>query len=147
MELDDEDMVLERHHRRSLSVASSRGRRYEDDDALVRRAPRARSSVVERAIGAGSAAAFHVHNGTGSWVGSKGLKVAGAASAAARIDYVPDQNPKERKARHIGLSMFQSGVIEAMLDTGEHKAAAASDHGHRHHHHRGVERVHHGRYH
>ncbi|KAB5517399.1 hypothetical protein GE09DRAFT_571778 [Coniochaeta sp. 2T2.1] len=74
--------------------------------------------AFENAIGAGSAAAVHVRNSSGSWVGAKGLKVVGAASAAALIDYTLDRNPKDHKIWHTGVSLVQARVIEAILQSG-----------------------------
>jgi hypothetical protein len=85
--------------------------------------------AIEKAIGAGSAAAFHMRSGEGAWVGVKGLKVVGAASAAALIDYAFDKDPKNHKARHIALSMMQSSVVEAILHGGEKGSNAAGLHG------------------
>jgi len=71
--------------------------------------------AIEKAIGAGSAAAFHVRN-TDSSVGGKALKVVGAASAAALIDFAFDKDPKHHQVRHIILSMVQGGVVGAILN-------------------------------
>jgi len=78
-----------------------------------------REHAVEKAIGAGSAAIFHVRNSPGSWVGGKGLKVIGAASAAALIDYTLDKDSKNHKVRHIAASMLQGGIIEQILQVGD----------------------------
>lgn len=94
--------------------------------------------AVEKAIGAGSAAAFHLRNTSGSWVGGKGLKVAGAASVAALIDYTLDQDPKSHVFRHIALSMIQGGVTEAIIRSGGHDSQDRQDrhdsHGSHHRH-------------
>jgi hypothetical protein len=117
-----------RDHSHSRSRASSRSshrrntaRAHSEDPATRKRYEHA----IEKAIGAGSAAAFHVRHADGSWVGAKGLKVVGAASAAAFIDYAFDKDPKHHKARHVALSMIQGSMVEAIVHSGEHD----KDHG------------------
>ena len=125
------------HSHTSLSGGHSLVRTRSEDPAAKKRYEHA----VEKAIGAGSAAAFHVRGAEGSWVGAKGLKVVGAASAAALIDYALDKDPKNHKARHIALSMIQSSVVDAILRSGEKDHDGLqhnnkSQHGHNHQHHR-----------
>ncbi|KAB5542748.1 hypothetical protein GE09DRAFT_225400 [Coniochaeta sp. 2T2.1] len=91
-------------------------RRSRSEDPMARNR---KEHAFEKAIGAGSAAAFHVRNSSGSWVGAKGLKVVGAASAAALIDYTLDRNPKDHKIWHTGVSLVQARVIEAILQSGQ----------------------------
>jgi len=125
---------------RDHSHASSSGRHnllrpHSENPATTRR----KEHAAEKAIGAASAAAFHVRSAEGSWVGAKGLKVVGAASAAALIDYTLNKDPKHHKARSVAVSMFQGGVIEQILKVGDKhdddvhpKERSRSRHSHHH---------------
>jgi len=88
--------------------------------------------AIEKAIGAGSAALYHVRNSPGSWVGGKGLKVIGVASAAALIDYTLDKDSKNHKLQHMAVSMLRSGVTDQILHAGEKDGPGllSSSHGH-----------------
>jgi tellurite resistance protein len=50
-------------------------------------------------------------------VGSKGLKVVGAAVATAAIDGVFDRNPKEHVLRHIAVAMVEGAVMDAFASS------------------------------
>lgn len=124
---DDDDVSSSTHSRRTRSrdrtTASSSSRSQHAHRRPRSEDPAARKRyehAIEKAIGAGSAAAFHVRDHPGSWVGGKGLKVVGAASAAALIDYALDRDPKNHKFRHIAVSMFQGAMIETILTGGNH---------------------------
>jgi hypothetical protein len=90
--------------------------------------------AIEKAIGAGSAAASYVRRADGSWVGAKVLKVVGAASTAALIDYAFDKDPKHHKARHIASSMIRGSIVEAILRSGEKDKDDLHDDRHRSQH-------------
>lgn len=91
-----------RNHSTASSPNRHRHRRPRSEDPTSRRRY---EHAIEKAIGAGSAATFRMRNSPGSWVGGKGLKVVGAASVAALIDYTLDQDPKKHAFRYIALSM------------------------------------------
>lgn len=69
--------------------------------------------LAEKAIATAAATAYRLRNSEGSWVGSKGLKIVGAAVATAAIDGVFDRQPKKHVLRHIAVSMVEGAVMDA----------------------------------
>jgi hypothetical protein len=76
--------------------------------------------AAEKAISAAATAAFRVHNDPGHWVGKKGIRVAGAAVAAATVDALLDTDPHEHPLQHIAVAMVQGFVMDKVTDSGLH---------------------------
>lgn len=109
------------HHRRSHSTSPAGASRASRTSChRVDRAPKKRSKsehAIGNAIGTAAEVAFRIRNGSGSWVGEKGIKVASAAMASATIDLLLDTDPKKHPLAHMAVSMVQGAVKDGITDS------------------------------
>jgi len=75
-----------RHSRSIARPESTGGHRDHEPSHHIAARDKAIEKAAEKAISAAAAAVFHLREERGSWMGEKGVKVLGAAAAAALID-------------------------------------------------------------
>ena len=109
----------ETHHRqRPRSIGPSQSGRHGHREDGGRRAEhdRKKEHATENAIGVAAKAVYHVRGEAGSWVGTKGVKVIGAAVASAAIEVLLDPGPGKHVIQDMGKSAVQKAVVHGILD-------------------------------
>src|SRR3569833_3388994 len=76
---------------------------------------KAMEHAAEKAISAAAAAVFHLRQNQGSWIGGKGVKVAGAAAAAALIDVFLNPWPGHT-IQGLAVSAFDMAVGDKIVN-------------------------------
>jgi len=106
------------HSQRPRSIGPSENGRHGhgEDGGRTSEHGRKKEHATEHAIGVAAKAAYHVRGEAGSWVGTKGAKVIGAAAASAAIDILLDPGPENHVVKELGRSAVQKAVVEGILD-------------------------------